>query len=432
MSYIAEQNVIGSLLMNPVCINEIYNLLEPEMFETELYGRIYLEFLRGFEKNYAVNPVVLERKMCNDKLPSYLLLEELKVCNQNTITSVNVKSYAEGIVAAYQARRANQILGSYRITADNVNSSLRQMINDLEAVIENKNNPSKTLPQIVEECEGMYFKERTVQSINLGFDKLDDRLGGLEGGDLIIIGARPGVGKSALVTQITSNLAKMGKRIGFFNLEMQNKQVYERFVASESGIGLTRLRRAVSFLGDEKERFKEANNRLKKADNIIISTGTKKVSDIRAESRHMGYDLIIVDYLQLLRPDKTYGANRYAEVGAISKALKGLAMELNIPVIALSQLNRSSEGRDDKEPTMSELREAGDIEQDASVILLLWNLSKDNPNKKGLKTEKNRQGLTGKDVYEFDGDHMRFKEVDFEYNVKQDVFVEKPPWMEVK
>ena len=401
MSYIAEQNVIGSLLMNPICINEIYNFLEPEMFETELYGRIYLEFLRGFEKNYAVNPVVLERKMCNDKLPSYLLLEELKVCNQNTITSLNVKSCAEDIVASYKARRANQIINSLRITSDNVESVLGQLLNDLEALKSNKDNPSKTLSQIATEFEGMYFKERTVPLIKL-------------------------------VTQIASNIAKMGKRIGFFNLEMQNKQVYERFVASESGIGLTRLRRAVSFLGDEKERFKEANNRLKKADNIIISTGTKKVSDIRAESRHMGYDLIIVDYLQLLRPDKTYGANRYAEVGAISKALKGLAMELNIPVIALSQLNRSSEGRDDKEPTMSELREAGDIEQDASVILLLWNLCKDNPSKKGLKTEKNRQGLTGKDVYEFDGDHMRFKEVDFEYNVKQDVFVEKPPWMEVK
>ena len=120
MSCIAEQNVIGSLLMNPICINEIYNLLEPEMFETELYGRIYLEFLRGFEKNYAVNPVVLERKMCNDKLPSYLLLEELKVCNQNTITSVNVKSYADDIVASYKARRMNQIINSLRVTPDNV------------------------------------------------------------------------------------------------------------------------------------------------------------------------------------------------------------------------------------------------------------------------------------------------------------------------
>ena len=155
------------------------------------------------------------------------------------------------------------------------------------------------------------------------------------------------------------------------------------------------------------------------------------LSDIRAESRHMGYDLIIVDYLQLLRPDKTYGANRYAEVGAISKALKGLAMELNIPVIALSQLNRSSEGRDDKEPTMSELREAGDIEQDASVILLLWNLSRDNNKKKGLKTEKNRQGLTGKQVLEFDGDHMRFIETDEDIKqAKKQVEEDENPFME--
>ena len=113
---------------------------------------------------------------------------------------------------------------------------------------------------------------------------------------MIVIGARPAVGKSALVTQITSNLAKQGKRIGFYNLEMQNKQVYERFVVSESGIGLTRLRRAIKFLGDEEERFNKANETLEKAENIVITSGgAKSVSDIRSESRHMDYDIIIIE-----------------------------------------------------------------------------------------------------------------------------------------
>ena len=172
-------------------------------------------------------------------------------------------------------------------------------------------------------------------------------------------------------------MAANGKRVGFYNLEMQEKQVYERFVVAQSGIGLTRLRRAKKFLGDEEERFKKANKTLLERDNIVITTGSKSMSEIRSESRHMGYDVIIIDYLQLLKPDKSYWGNRYAEVGAISKAIKSLAMELNIPIIALSQLNRVSEARETKEPTMAELREAGDIEQDASVIILLWNVSQE-------------------------------------------------------
>ena len=134
------------------------------------------------------------------------------------------------------------------------------------------------------------------------------------------------------------------------------------------------------------------------------------MSEIRSESRHMGYDILIIDYLQLLRTDKEYRGNRYAEVGDISKAIKALAMELNIPVIALSQLNRASEVRETKEPTMAELREAGDIEQDASVIILMWNLSQGDQTKKGCKVEKQRQGKTGKIVLNFNGDLMKFEE----------------------
>ena len=148
---------------------------------------------------------MLERKICNDKLPSYLLLEELKVCNQNTITSVNVKSYADDIMASYKARRMNQIINSLRITPDNVEALIGQLMNDLEALKSNKDNPAKSLSQIAAEFEGMYFKERTVPLVNLGFDKLDDRLGGLEGGDLIIIGAGP-AGLSAALYAKRGNL----------------------------------------------------------------------------------------------------------------------------------------------------------------------------------------------------------------------------------
>ena len=408
MNLLAEQNVIGSLLLDPESIGKIQGL-EPDMFASELYGRMYLEFLRGYENGYQVNAVVLTAKI--PEYPADMVQREIRTCLEKTLTSVEVGSYADIVIREYRAAQLDRILQSVKPDPENVDEQTGELINDLEALLDGRESQAKTLAEITRENKDRYFKDDAAQRTYIGFSKLDDLLGGLEGGDMIVIGARPGVGKSAFVTQITTALARSGKRVGFYNLEMQEKQVYERFVVAESGIGLTRLRRAVRFLGDEEERFRRANEVLEKEDRIIITTGSKAMSEIRNESRHMGYDVIIIDYLQLLRADKTYRGNRYAEVGAISRAIKSLAMELNIPIIALSQLNRVSENREGKEPTMAELREAGDIEQDASVILLMWNMSKDS-SRKGIKIEKQRQGRTGKIVLRFNGDLMRFEETD--------------------
>ncbi len=410
MSYFAEQNIIGSLLIDKSCMDHIYNMLQADMFTSELLGRAFLEYQRGYDNRYDVNLVVLCQKLTNEHFPESLVLEELKACTQNTVTSANVKSYAAAVVNDYRARRLNDILRKVKVEVNEVDTQIGQLIASLEALQEGKSKQSQTLPEIVRENKGKYFIDNEADKTYIGLSRLDDLLGGLEGGDMIVIGARPAVGKSAFVTQITSNLAKQGKRVGFYNLEMKEKQVYERFVVSESGIGLTRLRRAKKFLGDEKERFDRANEVLEKQENIVITTGSKSISEIRTEVRHMGYDIIIIDYLQLLKADTTYRGNRTAEVGAISKAIKALAMDLNIPIIALSQLNRVSEMKETKEPTMAELREAGDIEQDASVIILMWNLSQEDRSKKGCKVEKQRQGQTGQIVLNFNGDMMRFEE----------------------
>ena len=395
MGYIEEQNIIGSLLMDNNSISEIYSMISPEMFESELFGRMYLEFLRGYDNRYEVTIAVLIQKIKDSSFPESIIQDTLKTCIANTVTSATIKSHAGVLLRDYKTRKVRTMLQRF-----------------LEALQDGESVKSKSLPEIVKENMNNYFCDREEDRLYVGFSKLDDLLGGLEGGDMIVIGARPGVGKSALVTQITSNMAANGKRVGFYNLEMQEKQVYERFVVAQSGIGLTRLRRAKKFLGDEEERFKKANKTLLERDNIVITTGSKSMSEIRSESRHMGYDVIIIDYLQLLKPDKSYRGNRYAEVGAISKAIKSLAMELNIPIIALSQLNRVSEARETKEPTMAELREAGDIEQDASVIILLWNVSQEDNSRKGCKIEKQRQGKLGKEILRFDGDLMRFIESD--------------------
>lgn len=408
MNILAEQNVIGSLLIDPESIGKLK--LEPDMFRSELYGRMYLEFLRGYENGYSVNAVVLAAKIRD--FPEDLVQNEIRTCLEKTVSSVGIEDYADIVIREHRAEKLNRILQSVKPDADKVDGQIAELMNDLEALLDGRESKSKTLAEIVRENRDSYFREDGPAKTYIGFHGLDDILGGLEGGDMIVIGARPGVGKSAFVTQITTALAKSGKRVGFYNLEMQEKQIYERFVVAESGIGLTRLRRAVRFLGDEEERFKAANEVLEKQEGIVITTGSKAVSEIWSESRHMGYDVIIIDYMQLLKADKIYKGNRCAEVGAISKAIKALAMELNIPIIALSQLNRASEGRADKEPTMAELREAGDIEQDASVVMLMWNTSKNDTSQKAVKVEKQRQGKTGKVAMKFNGDRMRFEEIE--------------------
>lgn len=408
MSILAEKNVIGSLLLDPGCMDKIK--LEPEMFTNELDGRLFLEFLRGYENNYTVNAVVLAAKVTD--FPADMVQAEIRGCLEQTLTSADIRSYADIVRNEYRAAQFGKILSNIRPDSAKVDEQIADAIADLEILLGERESKSKTLAEITAENKEYYFQDNEQDRLYVGFPGIDDLIGGLEGGDMYIVGARPGVGKSALVIQMAWNLAQAGKRVGVYNLEMKEKQVYERFVVSQSGIGLTRLRRAKNFLGNERERFDKANELLESQDRIVITTGSKAVSDIRAEIRHMGYDVLIIDYMQLLKADKAYRGNRYAEVGAVSRAIKGLAMELNIPIIALSQLNRAPEHYEDKEPRMSDLRETGDIEQDASVIMLMWNRDENDRSKKGFKVEKNRQGDTGKEILYFNGDLMRFEESD--------------------
>lgn len=413
MSYLAEKSIIGCLMMDINSLKEIYKDLNDNMFEDVVFGKIYRELLRGYTNNYSVDAVILEQKL-RDEVGPREFMAALSEAISEVGTSRSVKKYAEIIINDYKVRYVNDLFNK-QLSSQGINDQIADIMQHLEILQGSRTSESKSLSEIAEEFQDNYFRDNEAERLYLGFPQLDEYIGGLEGGDVIVIGARPAVGKSAFVTQVTSHIAKQGKKVGFYNLEMKEKQVYERFVASESGISLVRLKRAVRFLGDEEERFRRANRSLKERKNIILTTGSKSAMDIKNECKHMGYDLLIIDYMQLIRADATYKGNRYAEVGAISKAIKGLAMDLNIPIILLSQLNRISTTAGNKEPTMAELRESGDIEQDASVIILLWDTDEDDYSKKGCKIEKNRQGECGKVYLQFDGEFMRFKEVQGEF-----------------
>lgn len=416
MSDLAEKTVIGCLLMDNKELHQIYDLLKPDMFQDPVLKEIYREIVKFYDIGQPANLVTVTQAVESESYTREYITQVLRDCALLPYTSTELKSYAESVVRDYKAETFRNILTRTQITAAGVEYQIADTIQELEALKRSEKNQSKKLTAIVTEYQDQYFQERKEEKLYTGFSKLDEITGGLEGGDVIVIGARPGVGKSAFTSQIILEMAKAGKRIGFYNLEMSEKQVYERLLSNQSGIRLNRIRRAIQFLGDEKERFESANQMLGKMD-ILISSGTKSVSEIRNECRHQELDCIIIDYLQLVRADTRY-QSRASEVGAISKAIKALAMELNVPIIALSQLNRTSEMRETKEPTMGELREAGDIEQDASIIILLWNLDNEDKTRKGLKVDKNRQGELGKIVYRFDGNEMRFQETEEELKSK--------------
>ena len=404
----AEIGVIGCALIDNDSMYKVYNKLKPEMFSTEFCQDAFAEMLAMYDRGENINIISLSQALENHKWDPEMIAADLKECITIAPVSIAITSYADAVVKDWRAREAKKLFQGVSLRPCDIDNSIAEVLTKLEEIQGSKTVRSKTMKQIVAENKGNYFNERVGEGlIKTGFYHTDDCLGGLEGGDITAIGARPGVGKSAIVTQMIGQMAEKDYNIGYYNLEMNESQVYERFVSRMSEIGLTRVRRAKTFLGGEQEAFEKANDKLS-GYNITISTGTKSVSEIRAECRHQRYDVIVIDYLQLIKADRRF-SNRASEVGDISKAIKALAMELHVPIILLSQLNRASESRETKEPTMAELRESGDIEQDASNIILLWNLDEDGVYK-GWKIEKQRQGTHLKEVLKFDGDHMNFTE----------------------
>ena len=405
----AEFGVIGCVLIDNDVLNGIWRTLKPEMFSSEFAQDTYKEMLAMYDRNESIDPISLSMALESHKYTQEQISELMKTCITGTITSAVIKSYTDAVVKEYKARTVKDMFQRASLKPCDIDDTICDLLTRLEHLQEGKEVKLKPIKQIAVENRDKYFNESVGEGgIKIGLAQLDDALGELERGDVTVVAARPAVGKSALTTQIIGNMAKRGLKVAYFNLEMNDKQVYERFISRLAEIGLTRIRRAKAFLGDEEEKFNQANEEMSDYQ-LWVASGTVSPRDIKAECRHQDFDVIVVDYLQLLTPD-SQGRGRSEEVGSISRALKVIAGDLKTHVIALSQINRLSESKDTKEPTMAELRESGAIEQDASNIIMLWNMSEDKE-VKGAKVEKNRQGVTMREAMEFDGDHMKFVEI---------------------
>ena len=407
----AEFGVIGCVLIDNDVLNSIWRTLKPEMFSSDFAQDTYKEMLAMYDRNESIDPMSLSMALENHKYTQEQISELMKSCITGTITSTMVKSYADAVAKEYKSRTVRDMYQKSSLKPCDIDDTISDLLTRLEHLQEGKEVKLKPIKQISVENKDKYFNESVGEGgIKIGLSQLDDALGDLERGDVTVIAARPAVGKSALTTQIIGNMAKRGLKVAYFNLEMSDKQVYERFISRLAEIGLTRIRRAKAFLGDEQEKFNQANEEMSDYQ-LWIASGTVSPREIKSECRHQNFDVIVVDYLQLLMPDNRY-SGRNEEVASISRGLKSVARDLNTHVIALSQITRASESRDTKEPTMAELRESGAIEQDASNIIMLWNLSDNDKGAKGVKIEKNRQGMTMREAMEFDGDHMKFVEIE--------------------
>ena len=412
MSADMERALIGALIMNPGKAGELQEL-RPDMFTSPQYADYYAEFQAAFREGIELDYRILcERLIEKNPDCAQIIYQDLADCNASVFYSGNVGKYADMIIDDYRTRQAGEAVSRVRFSRDNLDDQIQQTINTLQLLQRRKDGKAQTLAEIAAEQKDKYFKPREGSGIMIGLDKVDAALGGIDRGDVVVIAARPAVGKSAMALQIARRNAREGKKIAYFNCEMRPEQIYERALATSSGINLSRIRLATDFVQGEKELFEYGNKQIEGENNVVIFSGSKNVSGIRSAIAGKYFDCVIIDYLGLIRPDRGRGANRYAEVGDVSRGIKAIAMDENIPVILLSQLNRASEGKADKEPALADLRESGDIEQDATAVLMLWAPDQDDKSKRGLKVAKARNGYLTKLEMVFEGQYMTFREED--------------------
>ncbi|MBN1660014.1 MAG: replicative DNA helicase [Anaerolineae bacterium] len=381
----AEEALLGSLLIDPDAIIRVAVVLKPEDFYREKNGWIYETALALHERREPIDFLTicdeLDRREQLDEVGGPAFITALI----NAVpSSIHAEYYARIVERAATRRRlidaAGQIAALGYEEAEDVDEVVDRAEQVLFGVSERRIArelvPIKhVLSEYYDRIEQLTRQQGDIFGIPTGFADLDKLLGGLQRSDMIILAARPSVGKSSLALSIARNAAKRFKRrVAFFTLEMSGEQIVQRLISAETGIDAQRLRRG-KIEEHEWERFMRATNDLAETFFYIDDTPGISALELRSKARRLhaevGIDLIVVDYLQLMRGDYR-SENRVQEISGISRSLKALARELNVPVLALSQLSRGVESRTDKRPILSDLRESGALEQDADVVIFIY------------------------------------------------------------
>jgi replicative DNA helicase len=407
----AEEAVLGSVLIDPDTFLSVAAFLQPDDFYVLRHQYIWEALQRISERNERADFVTVQEELrtmsrLNDIGGAGYLLGLIN----NTPTSQHIEIYGRLVERAAIRRRLLHAADEIKALALQEDLAIEKVISDVETRLFNVTERStrhdltpmrEAIDDYFERIEYLMQNPDAPLGLPTGFRDLDKLLGGLQRSDLLIFAGRPGMGKTSFLLSIAMNAAKLGARIAIFTMEMGTDQIVQRFMSMETGIN-SQLLRSGQLSQQEWSRFVQAVGRLSNLRVFIDDTPAMNPIEMRTKCRRMmheqGLDLVIVDYLQLMSAG-AYENNRVQEISFISRSLKEMARELDVPVFSAAQLSRAVEQRQDKRPVLSDLRESGSLEQDADIVAFLYrdvvyNEATENPNRADVIVAKHRNGPT--------------------------------------
>ena len=381
----AEKAVLGSILLDDQAINGALEEVGINDFYDQNHKKIFSAMLELDGENKPIDVVTLYEKLKSKKSMlqeiggSTYLTQLVEFVPSSSNVNIYARSVREKSILRSMIQTASEIVSEGQMDQIDVNDFLDQAEKRLFDISQNKKRPGFVSSQelaleTIKIIENLAKRKEAITGVPSGFKRLDKMTAGLQSSDLIILAARPGMGKTSFGLNIVLNAAiTNGLNVGFFSLEMTKEQLMMRMLSSKSKINFSKIR--TGFLSDnELESIKNCSSSFERSNIYIDDTPAINSLELRSRARRLksdkGLDLLIVDYLQLMR-GVTRNDNREREIAEISSALKSLAKELQIPIIAISQLSRQTEARTDKKPQLSDLRESGALEQDADMVLFI-------------------------------------------------------------
>lgn len=432
----AEQSVLGTVLMDAEAMSELATILQPDHFYVAVNKAVYGVMLNMFITGDRIDVVtVLEACMRQGIFETNEQAKEYLTRIMTAVPSISsVSKYAQIVVDKYMVRSlifaAKEIIDSANEGAEDANTLIdfaEQKIFDIRsgAEIKGLTHISGIVLDRINALNDLYKQAKSsggasITGISTLYKELDKRIYGLNKSDLIILAARPGMGKTSFAMNIATNVGKKypDTAVAVFSLEMSKEQIVSRMISSEAS--LTSEAMKTGDIPDEKWKdIGRAAEVLSRLNIYIDDTPGITVAGIKAKLRRMkNLGLVVIDYLQLMSSTKNYNGNRVVEISDITRNLKIMAKELNVPVITLSQLARGPEQRPDKRPLLSDLRESGSIEQDADIVMFLYRnayYDKTDPNVNSCEciVAKNRHGEPGTVPLGWDGEFTRFTNAEF-------------------
>ncbi|MFD2368913.1 replicative DNA helicase [Brevibacillus sp. GCM10020057] len=426
----AEQSVLGAVFLSKEALITAIEILRPEDFYKTAHQRIFQTMVDLYEKGEPVDLVTVTAELQDHKLLDEIGgVTYLTEIASSVPTAANIEYYAKIVEEKSLLRRlihtATKIANDGYSREDDVAAIIADAEKYIMEIGQNRNSGGfipirDALMETYERIEFLSQRRGDITGIPTGYTDLDKMTAGLQRSDLIIIAARPSVGKTAFALNLAQNVAaRAGETVAIFSLEMGATQLVQRMICAEGNLDASRLRSG-TLEEDDWQKLTMAIGTLAKAPIYIDDTPGVTVMDIRAKCRRLqaekGLGLVLIDYLQLIH-GRGKGDNRQQEVSEISRTLKGIARELNVPVIALSQLSRGVEQRQDKRPMMSDIRESGSIEQDADIVAFLYRddyYDKETENKNVIEViiAKQRNGPTGTVELAFLKEYNKFVSLD--------------------